>query len=312
MPLVSAVGCAARLPYHVQALDYITSVLMGASKGFMPNLHAGLTAACLTRLLTQPTALTDFQWDQVRQLAHTLCIRHTNAAKSITAQLLEGQANPEDNISKFVLALLRLADSKQTAAGSRPAWRAVGSDGSTHVETPTEADADAAQAAAQQQQRLHAALQLVLQEWLASLMQRFYRKQSPETNDLYYESLMTYLPMDAVFDSSTDAVSALQRLHPLEVLHPNDLSALAAMPAGVKPDWQAAVLQGLLGEVPGIPAHPMLVQFVLGSGRLLALLQLLPSGAAAQGIQKASIQTDSGGRSAPEQAAPSPSSCRMP
>lgn len=311
MPLVSAVGCAVRLPYHVQALDYITSVLMGASKGFMPNLHAGLTAACLTRLLTKPTALTDFQWDQIRQLAHTLCIRHTNAAKSITTQLLEGQANPEDNISKFVLALLRLADSKQTAAGSRPAWRAVGSDGSKRLKTSTEADADAAQAAAHQQ-RLHAVLQLVLQEWVASLMQRFYRKQSPETNALYYESLMTYLPVDAVFDSSTDAVSPLQRLHPLEVLHPNDFSALADMPAGVKPGWQAAVLQGLLGEVPGIPAHPMLEQFVLGSGRLLALLQLLPSGAAAQGIQKASIQTDSGSRSAPEQAAPSPSSCRMP
>lgn len=287
----------------MQALDYITSQLMGASKGFMPNLHAGLTTACLTRLLTKPTALTDFQWAQIRQLAHALCIRHTNAAKSITAQLLEGQANPEDNISKSVLALLRLADSKPAAAGSHPAWRAVGSDGSKRLKTTTEADADAAQAAAQQQ-KLHAALQLVLQEWLASLMQRFYRKQSPETNAAYYESLMTYLPVGAVFDSSTDAVSPLERLHPLEVLHPNDFSALAAMPAGVKPDWQTAVLQGLLGEAPGIPAHPTLVQFVLGSGRLLALLQLLPSGAAAQGVQKASIQTDCGSRSAPERAVP--------
>jgi hypothetical protein len=170
----------------VQALDYITSVLMGASKGFMPNLHTGLTAACLKRLLTQPTGLTDFQWAQIGQLAHTLCIRHTNAAKSVTAQLLEGQANPEDNISKFVLALLRLqADSKPAAAGSRSAWRAADSNGSTHAGTP----ADAAQAAAQQQ-RLRAALELVLQEWVASLMQRFYRKQSPETNALYYQSVM--------------------------------------------------------------------------------------------------------------------------
>jgi hypothetical protein len=48
----------------------------------------------------------------------------------------------------------------------------------------------------------------------------------------------------------------------------------------------------------------MLVQFVLGTGRLLALLQLLPSAAAAQRAQKASIRTDSGSRSAPAQAAP--------
>jgi hypothetical protein len=226
---------------YVQALDYITSVLMGASKGFMPNLHTGLTAACLTRLLTKPTGLTDFQWAQIGQLAHTLCIRHTNAAKSITTQLLEGQANPEDNISKFVLALLRLADSKPAAAGSRAAWRAVGSDGSKRLKTSTEAEAATAAAAvaaqaAAQQQRLRAALELVLQEWLASLMQRFYRKQSPETNALYHQSVTTYLPVGAVFDSSTDAVSPLQRLHPLEVLHPDDLSTSTAMPAGVKPD----------------------------------------------------------------------------
>jgi hypothetical protein len=76
------------------------------------------------------------------------------------------------------------------------------------------------------------------------------------------------------------------------------------MPAGVKPDWQAAGLQRLLGEVPGIPAHPVLTQFVLGAGRL-ALLQLPPSAAAAQGAQKAIIRTDRGSRSAaPEQASP--------
>jgi len=39
-------------------LDYVTSVLMGGGKGFLPHLHAGITAACLTKLLSQSTALT--------------------------------------------------------------------------------------------------------------------------------------------------------------------------------------------------------------------------------------------------------------
>ena len=85
-------------------------------KGFLPNLHAGITAACLTQLLSQRSALTGFQWGQVQQLAHGLCLRRANAAKGVTAQLLAGQANPEDNVSKLLLALLRLYK-KGPAAG---------------------------------------------------------------------------------------------------------------------------------------------------------------------------------------------------
>lgn len=44
-----------------QVLDYVTSVLMGGGKGFLPHLHAGITTACLLRRLGQPTALTSAQ-----------------------------------------------------------------------------------------------------------------------------------------------------------------------------------------------------------------------------------------------------------
>jgi hypothetical protein len=242
-------------------------------KGFLPNLHAGITAACLTRLLTAPTALSDFQWSQVQQLAHTLCIRHTNAAKSVTEQLLKGAGNPEDNASRFVLALLRLSQgvgNNQTAAaaGTAPPLQAI--------------------------------LGLVLQEWLGSMMQRYYGKQTPENNDKYCESVLRYIPLEALFKASTGAAAGfdpLQQLHPLEILKPEKLGGSAAVPDGIKPDWQSAVLQRMMGAVPGTPANPMVTQFVLGSGRLLALL--LPPGSpawtSAQGAVKASTQivTDS-------------------
>lgn len=254
-------------------------------KGFLPNLHAGVTAACLTRLLTQPTALTDFQWSQIQQMAHALCLRRTNAAKSVTAQLLKGQANPEDNISKFVLALLRLSDRQH-------AGKSVGAS----------AQAPAGEEGAEEnaEQQLQAALGVVLQEWLGSLMQHYYGKQTPENNEKYYQSVLAYIPLDAVFDSSSGLFTAagfdpLHQLHPLEVLDPKNFDASAAAPEGIKPDWQAAVLQKLLGEVPGTPAHPMIAQFVLPAGRMLALL--LPAdpavAAAAQSAQKHSVQVDS-------------------
>jgi hypothetical protein len=249
----------------LQVLDYVTAVVMGG-KGFLPNLHAGITAACLTRLLTAPTALSDFQWSQVQQLAHTLCIRHTNAAKSITEQLLKGAGNPEDNTSKFVLALLRLYN-KQAAA--------------------------AAEGAAPQ---LQAVLGLVLQEWLGSMMQRYYGKQTPENNEKYCESVLRYIPVESVSEPSSGAAAGfdpLQQLHPLETLKPEKMGGSTALPDGIKPDWQSAVLQKMMGAVPGTPAHPMLAQFVLGAGRLLALL--LPPGspaaASAQGAIKASTKT---------------------
>lgn len=92
----------------LQVLDYVTSVMMGGGKGFLPHLHAGITSACLVKLLGQREALTEFQWTQMQQMAHTLCIRHVNAAKAVGTKLLQGQANPEDSISKLVLALLHL------------------------------------------------------------------------------------------------------------------------------------------------------------------------------------------------------------
>ena len=103
---------------YCQVLDYVTSVLMGGGKGFLPHLHAGMTAACLVRRLGERTALTDFQWGQTQQMAHTLCIRHVNAAKGVGAKLLQGQANPEDAPSKFILALLRICRSCSPAGSA--------------------------------------------------------------------------------------------------------------------------------------------------------------------------------------------------
>lgn len=210
-----------------QALDYITSVAMGSNQGFLLNLHTGITAACLVQLLSQPAAFTDFQWAYVQKLAHALCIRHTNPAKSVTAQLLAGQANPEDNISKLLLALLRLYrssagargfDATAAAAAAEPAESAEGLDDSTLSEQRQDA------------------LVLVLQEWLGSLVQRFYGKQTPENNDRYYTSILTYVPIAAIFTNSSDKDSAeaganrlafdpLQQLSPLETA---DASTIAA------------------------------------------------------------------------------------
>jgi hypothetical protein len=145
--LLSAVCCAL-----LQVLDYVTGILMGA-KGFLPNQHAGTAAACLTRLLSKPHPLSEFEWSQAQQIAHTLRSRHRNAAKAVSDELTAGRANPADTISKLVLAALRIV-------------------------APTTAAAAAASSGVQnlQQQQV---IKLVLQEWLATMMQRHYGKCTP-------------------------------------------------------------------------------------------------------------------------------------
>jgi hypothetical protein len=248
------------------------------------------------QLVSQPAAFTDFQWAYVQKLAHALCIRHTNAAKSLTAQLLAGQANPEDNISKLLLALLRLYrsfagargfEATAAAAAAEPAGSAEGLDDSTLSEQRQDA------------------LVLVLQEWLGSLVQRFYGKQTPENNDRYYTSILTYVPIAAIFTNSSDKDSAeaganrlafdpLQQLSPLETADASTIAAGGPLPAGIRPDWLDTILQGLLGAHAGIPAHPVLGQFLLGAGRLLALLLPLEAAesTAAQAAVKASIPSN--------------------
>lgn len=160
----------------LQVLDCVAAVLMGAN-GFLPHLHAGLTSACMLRLLGQPTALLEFECFQVQQMAHVLRIRHVNAAKAVGSKLLEGKANPVDNISKLVLALLRIC--KPTPAA-----------------TPSNADTPTAR-----QHKQQAAIRLVLQEWMASMVQRRYGKETPENNERYLRSLFPYMPPQAVFSS---------------------------------------------------------------------------------------------------------------
>ncbi|WIA35205.1 hypothetical protein OEZ86_003668 [Tetradesmus obliquus] len=78
-----------RLASGTQVVDYVTGVLMGA-KGFLPNLHAGTAAACLTRLLSTLQPLSCFEWGQAQQIAHTLRSRQRNAAKALGPQLAQG------------------------------------------------------------------------------------------------------------------------------------------------------------------------------------------------------------------------------
>jgi len=241
-----------RVASGTQALDYVTGVLMGA-KGFLPNLHAGTAAACLMRLISQRSPLTEFQWGQAQQLAHTLACRHRNAAKGVTQQLLAGRANPEDNISKLMLGALRII---------------LCGDGA--------AVAAAEEEKAKQQKEV---LRLVLQELLASMMQRHYGKSTPESDAAYQQSLLQYLPLTALFGSARTAAAAtldpLQQLHPLEQLDITSLDQEQPQQQQLlQPDWQAQLMARLCSGCTseGVPAHPVVLQFMQRAGRLLALL----------------------------------------
>jgi len=148
-------------------------------KGFLPHLHAGITAACLTKRLSQSTPLTEFQWTQVQEMAHVLTIRHVSAVKAVSTKLLAGQANLEDAMSKFVLALLRI-----TRKPYSPPSASLNADSA----------AAAAAAAAARERKQQIALVSMLQEWLGSMVQRRYGKLTPENDDKYLRALLPYMP----------------------------------------------------------------------------------------------------------------------
>jgi hypothetical protein len=250
--------CANACTCSSQVLDYVTGVLMGA-KGFLPNLHAGTAAACLTRLLTKPKLLSEFEWSQAQQLAHTLRAGCRNAASLLSNSLLHGKANPADTISKHVLAALRV--SKASTAASAAA------DGSEP-----------------HQQQLPV-LRLVLEEWLAAMMQRHYGKSTPETDAAYSRSQLQYLPVEALFGpAAAAAIDPLQQLHPLEAVSLAGLQLQGGpeqqqVGGQLQSGWEQAVLGRLAGTSPNVPAHPVLAPFLQRAGRLLALL--LPADCAA-------------------------------
>jgi hypothetical protein len=233
----------------MQVLDYVTGILIGA-KGFLPNLHAGTAAACLTRLLSKPKPLSEFEWSQALQIAHTLRSRHRNAAKAVSDELTAGRANPADTISKFILAALRIT-------------------------APPSADAAAAGSGTleQQQQQQHV-IRLVLEEWLASILQRRYGKSAPETDAAYCQSLLQYIPLEALFGAAAAAdIDPLQQLHPLEAVRlTSQQQQQQQQCVQLQVGWQGHVLQRLAGSCPGVPAHPVLAPFLQRAGRLLALL----------------------------------------
>lgn len=120
------------------------------------------------------------------------------------------------------------------------------------------------------------ALRLVLQEWLATLIQRQYGKSSPESDAAYLESLRSYIPLQLLGPVEIDP---LQQLHPLEQ---------PGVPDTLQPDYQDQVLQrlrlGAKGEEEAecdLPPHPAYAQLSRGAKRLLALLR--PDGSTAAG-----------------------------
>jgi hypothetical protein len=256
-----------------QVLNYATGVLMGAT-GFLPNLYPGTVAACLMKLLSQDR-LSEFQRQQARQMVHALRCLHRNPAP----RALNGgtAANPEDNISKLIAALISLE--KRVSQGQKAA----------SVATP---DAATAATPLLEQQTLQAekstvdmeicpaddleqgpsaaptavqmGLRLVSEEWLASLVQRYYGKRTPETNSTYLKSITEYFPLEVLLAKSAH-VDPLQQLHPLELHSPGE-------GGGFVGQWEQQVLARLKGGVPGVVAHPALVQFQQGAKRLLELL----------------------------------------
>jgi hypothetical protein len=175
----------------------------------------------------------------------------------VSDELTAGRANPADNISKLMLAALRIMAPPPTAAVN----------GIPNVVTNQ-----------QQQQQV---MKVVLEEWLASMIQRHYGKSTPETDAVYCQSLLYYIPLEALFGSAAAAdIDPLQQLHPLEAA---GLTGLANQQqqqqqqcVQLQAGWQNFVLQRLAGSCEGVAAHPVLGPFLQRAGRLLALL--LPAG----------------------------------
>jgi hypothetical protein len=264
-----------------QVLNYATGVLMGAP-GFLPNLYPGTVAACLMRLLCQKDQLSDFQLQQAKQMVHSLKCLHRDPAPAVSRQLQGGvAANPADNISKLIAALIHLqkrvlqdqeqlfSDRQEAAAvaAAAPAGEKnlvseqqtlKAGKSTVRKELDGVEDGDKSPAAAVQ-----SGMRLVLEEWLSSLVQRHYGKRTPETDSAYLHSLLHYLPPELLLAGSVQ-VDPLQGLHPLE--------QPAAGDGDFKDQWQQQVAARLKGEVSGVVAHPAAVHFEQSAKRLLGLL----------------------------------------
>lgn len=271
-----------------QVLDYVTGVLMGA-KGFLPNLWAGTTAACLTRMLAQQSPLTEFQWGQLQQIVHTLRTRHRNAAWAVSQEMQQGRANPADAISKLLLGALRISgDALSAAAGTAASGSgatAVAAEDAAHVAGGSVSDAGAAQMQA---------LGLVLQEWLASMVQSHYGKSTPKSDAEYLKSVLQYVPPDVLLANLPTATGKRggDAFDPLQQMHPLEHSSLK--PEQVQPDWLDQVLKRLAGCSQGVPVHPAYVRFLQQAGRALALL-LPPGTAEATAAAAAAVKADTSG-----------------
>ena len=251
-----------------QVLNYATGVLMGAP-GFLPNLYPGTVAACLMRLLCQKDQLSQFQLQQAEQMVHALRCLHRNPAPAVTRQLQGGvAANPADNISKLLAALIQLQKredqeqllpQKHEAAAVEAAVGGLQAEKST-VDMEWDCAEDGEQGAVS---AVQLGIRLVFEEWLASLVQRHYGKRTPETDRAYLQSLVQYLPPELLLARPVQ-VDPLQELHPLE--------QPAAGDGDFKDQWEQQAVARLKGEASGVAAHPAVLQFEQGGQRLLGLL----------------------------------------
>lgn len=125
-------------------------------------------------------------------------LRELNATpgQKLFNYLLEGRANPEDHPIKLITALLRMPGSE-----------------SEEIETRA------------------LALNFVLEEWLAQLVQLHYGKRSLKPDVAYLQDLACYIPLDDLLGVRFD-------LDPLASLHPLELGDDAAVSAFTS-DWEA-------------------------------------------------------------------------
>ena len=202
-------------------------------------------------------------------MVHALSCLHKNPAPAVTRQLQRGVAdNPVDNISKLLAALIQLQrcedqeqplPQKSGAAAVEAAVGGLQAEKST-VDMEWDCGEDGEQGAVS---AVQLGIRLVFEEWLASLVQRHYVKRTPETDHAHQQPLLQHLPPELLLARRVQ-VDPLQELHPLE--------QPAAGDGDFKGQWEQQAVARLKGEVPGVAAHPAVLQFEQGAQRLLWLL----------------------------------------
>lgn len=205
-----------------QVLNYCSGVSMGAP-GFLPNLSPGTAASVLVHMISKSGAMmSEFDFGVATRIVTSLRELDKTPARALMTDLSEGRANPEDHPSKLVTALLRMPgaeDCSETRAS---------------------------------------AMKLVLEEWLARLIQLHYGKRTAESDAAYLEDLDRLIPLDDLVGDSLD-------FNPLEALHTLELDNDAAISA-CTPGWEARAVARV------VELHPVAQAFKSCASALSGIL----------------------------------------